>query len=97
MGKNYSPELKAKIVMELLKEEKMLSQIESEYGIHHSVITRWKSIVLQNLPKLFTDEGQKQRNTEICYENKIQQLYTQIGKLSTQLEWLKKKSGVFHE
>lgn len=97
MGKNYTPEFKAKIVMELLKEEKTLSQIESENGIHHSVITRWKTIVMESMPKLFSDEGQKQRNIVNAYENKIQQLYTQIGKLSTQQEWLKKKSGVIFD
>jgi putative transposase len=32
--KQYSPEFKSKVVLEILKEEKTLSQISSEYGVH---------------------------------------------------------------
>jgi len=38
--KQYPAELKAKIVLEILKEEKSIAQIASEYGIHPSVLNR---------------------------------------------------------
>ena len=44
--KQYSPEQKVQIVLELLKEEKSLSQLASEHGIHHSQILRWKKQAL---------------------------------------------------
>ena len=40
--KHYSVDQKVQIVLELLKEEKTLSQLAAAYGIHHSQITRWK-------------------------------------------------------
>jgi len=40
--KQYSPEFKSKIVLEILKEEKTLSQISSEYGIHTTQLKNWK-------------------------------------------------------
>jgi transposase-like protein len=34
--KHYTAEFKAKVVMEILKGEKMVSQLSAEYGIHSS-------------------------------------------------------------
>jgi len=42
MPKNqYSLEEKLKIVIEALKEERLITDIASEYGVHHSVIHRF--------------------------------------------------------
>jgi transposase-like protein len=40
--KQYSPEFKSKIVLEILKEEKTLSQLSSEYGVHTTQLKNWK-------------------------------------------------------
>jgi len=53
--KQYPAELKAKIVLEILKEEKSIAQIASEYGIHPSVLNRWRNTAVEKLPYLFTD------------------------------------------
>ncbi|PHJ39941.1 hypothetical protein P378_00025 [Desulforamulus profundi] len=42
MRKSYSGEFKAKVVLEILKEEKTISQIASEYGIHPNQLLKWK-------------------------------------------------------
>lgn len=90
--KQYSPEFKSKIVLEILKEEKTLSQLSSEYGVHTTQLKNWKKEALENLPQLFD-----KRNIEAMkkdYEKQIQDLYAEIGRLTTQLSWLKKKSGI---
>jgi len=94
MKKTYTPELKAKILLEILKEEKTLSQISSEYGLHPTQLNRWKTIGLQNLPKLFTDEVKAIEEARLARERKENELYNEIGRLTTQLNWLKKKSGL---
>jgi transposase len=91
--KHYSPEEKARIVLELLKEEKSLSQLASEYGIHHSQITRWKKQALDSFPTIFASDN-KTHDLKMAYERKIETLYQEIGHLTTQLNWLKKKSGM---
>jgi len=48
--KNYTPEFKSKIVLEILKEEKTLSQISSEYGVHTTQIKNWKKEALKIYP-----------------------------------------------
>ncbi len=93
--KQYSPEFKSKVVLEILKEEKTLSQISSEYGVHTTQLKNWKKEALENLPQLF-----ERRNIEAIkknYEKQIQELYAEIGRLTAQLSWLKKKSGIQHD
>lgn len=89
--KRHLPELKAKAVLELLKEEKSLSELASDYGIHSSLLTRWRAVVIQDLPKLFVEPRRKESNE---HEELVKELYERIGLLSTQLEWMKKKSGL---
>ncbi|MEW8959589.1 MAG: IS3 family transposase [Moorella sp. (in: firmicutes)] len=89
--KQYPAEIKAKIVLEILKEEKSISQIASEYGIHPSVLNRWKNTAVEKLPSLFTDETKSIENMKSEYEKKIQDLYAEVGRLTTELTWLKKR------
>jgi transposase-like protein len=88
--KNHSPTLKAQIVLELLREEKSISQLSSEYGIHPTQLNRWRKHAIENLSQLY-ERDDKQKKAEAEYEAKIEQLYTEIGRLSTQITWLKKK------
>jgi transposase len=94
MKKRYTAKQKAQIVLEILKEERTVTQIASEYGIHPNQLYKWKSQALENLSSLFEDErkGEKARQAE--HERQLKELYAEIGKLSTQLTWLKKKSGI---
>ncbi|MDQ0285555.1 transposase-like protein [Desulfofundulus luciae] len=92
--KQYPAEIKAKIVLEILKEEKSIAQIASEYGIHPSVLNRWKNTAVEKLPSLFTDETKNIENMKSEYEKKIQDLCAEVGRLTTELTWLKKKSGL---
>lgn len=91
MKKRYTPTIKAKIVTELLKEEKTLAQLSSEFGVSTKQLTRWKNHALAELPRLF--ETKSDQNQE-KYETKINELYAEIGRLTTQVNWLKKKSGL---
>jgi len=92
--KRYPAELKAKIVLEIIKEEKTISQVSSEHGIHPTQLNRWKNQVLEDLPKLFSDERNALEVVSAGYEKQIQELYAEVGRLTTQLNWLKKKSGI---
>jgi putative transposase len=91
MRKRYTAAIKAKIVIELLKEEKTLSQLASEYEVSTKQLTRWKNQALAEMPRLFERNADK---TKESYETKINELYAEIGRLTTQVNWLKKKSGL---
>lgn len=92
MKKSYSPAFKAQIVRELLKEEKSVTQLAAEHGLHPNQLYRWREIALAGLPSLFAREtAQEQAAKETAHEQHLQELYAEIGKLTTQLTWLKKK------
>ena len=54
----YSAKFKAQIVQEMLREEKTISQIAAEHGIHPNQLGRWKAIVLAEMPSLFERRDQ---------------------------------------
>ena len=92
MRKRYTAVFKAQVVLELLKEERSVSQISSEYGVHPNQLYQWKAQALKNLPRLFDDEQPKAQQSQT--EQKLNELYAEIGRLTTQVNWLKKKSGL---
>jgi transposase-like protein len=93
MKKQYTPEFKAQVVKEILKEEKTMNQIAAEYGVHPVQLSQWKKVALENMSSLFVDE-RKAVKEQKAQEQKIERLYAKVGQLTTQLEWLKKKSGI---
>lgn len=92
--RKFSPEEKARLVLEILKEEKTVSQLAAEEGIHTNVLGRWKLEAVQNLSQLFVDDRKGITKMKQDYEQQIDELYGEVGRLTTQLSWLKKKSGL---
>ncbi len=94
--KNYTAEFKAKVVRESLREEKSLSQIASAYATHVNVISRWRDQALSALPGIFDERSaQEQATKEGTWEKEREGLDAEIGKLTTQLTWIKKKARLF--
>lgn len=96
MRKHYSATQKAQVVQELLKEQKTFSQIAAEYGVHPNQLYRWRDIALAGLSSLFSDQAVQDRAaTEAAHAQQLEELYAEIGRLTTQVTWLKKKGGSF--
>jgi putative transposase len=93
MRKKYSSAFKAKIVVEALRETKTVSQIACENGLHPNLVTNWKQAAINTLPSVF-DRQSASLEKEAAQEQKISELYQEIGRLTTQVNWLKKKSGL---
>ena len=91
--RKFTPQEKSKIVLEVLGEEKTLSQISSEYQIHPNVISRWKAEFMANADKVFSKEADEVEKIKRAYEQEKDELLRQIGQLSYEVSWLKKKSG----
>ena len=93
MRKHYTSAFKAKVVQELLKEEKTLAQLASEYEVHPTQLKTWRAIALEGMPSLF----ERQDSTielKAAHEEQLTELYAEIGKLTTQVTWLKKKCQI---
>jgi transposase len=93
MKKSYTSAFKTQVVLELLKDEKSLNQLASEYSVHPNVIREWKAVALKGFPALF-ERRDTLADATTLHEQQLQDLYAQIGRLTTQLAWIKKKSGL---
>jgi transposase-like protein len=90
MRKRYSPDFKARIVLEMIKEQKSVAELASEHGIHPKMLHRWRTQAVDNLAQVFSEKDNV-ADVKAEYERKIEELYKEIGRLTTQLAWLGKK------
>lgn len=92
--KRYGATLKAKIVLEALKNEKTLAELGSEHKIHPKNIQLWKRQFLANVEVVFDKEVILKEYKEALKQEaeKTDELHRQIGELTAQLNWAKKKS-----
>ena len=88
--KRRSPQFKFKVALEAAKGTKTLSELSSEYEVHSTQISEWKSQLLKDGASIFsTTTARQQRDQEALQA----ELYEQIGRLKMELEWLKKKAA----
>jgi putative transposase len=101
MRKQYTVEFKAQVVREVLREEKTIGQVASAlrsgyqrvWG-HASQVSQWRDKVLAGMPELLSRKGEEKRAaTDAAHDKQVHELYAEIGKLTTQVTWLKKKAG----
>ena len=88
--KRYTPEQKVKIVLEILREEKTLSEIAAKYEVHPNQLSRWKAVFINNAASVFTKEVDEAEKVRQSYEKEKDELLRQIGQLSYEVTWLKK-------
>ena len=92
--KHHTAAFKAQVVQQVLREDKTLAQIAAEHGVHPNQISQWKATALQGLPTIFERGESAQAAEKAAHDKQTEKLYEQIGRLTTQLAWIKKKSGL---
>jgi len=90
--KSYPPAFKAKIGLEALKGEKTINEIGQEHGVHPAQVGQWKRAIQEQAQSLF--EGNKRGPQVAAAHQEPEKLFSEIGKLKMELDWLKKKSGI---
>jgi transposase-like protein len=86
--RTFDSALKAKVALAAIRGEKTSAQISSEFGVHSSLIAKWKKRVLDGLPRLFQDTDPRSDNQD---SQQVGALYEEIGRLKVELDFLKKK------
>jgi transposase-like protein len=89
--KRYSAAFKAKVALEAAKEIKTLTELASQFGVHSVQISKWKKQLLDNIADVFS-EPKKDTDTP----KKFDELYRQIGEVTVERDWLKKKLNLFN-
>ena len=89
--KQHTGAFKSQVAIAAIRGEKTISELASEYGVHPTVINRWKKQVLELLPQALSKRAEGKGGEQ---EELISRLYQEIGQLKVELDWLKKKSGL---
>lgn len=87
--KNYPAAFKAKVALAALREDTPVSELASTYGVHATVIHRWKKETLASMKAGFSG---KRKKAEQDQETHIHELHAKIGQLTVERDFLSRAS-----
>ena len=85
--KKYTPEFKAQVAIEALKEQSTLADLARKYEVSSTMISHWKADLVENAGAAFGRQGKSEEGVE-----KNQKLHAKIGKLEVMLDFAKRTS-----
>jgi len=80
---------KKKVALEALREDKTLSQLASQHGLHPIQVGKWKKELIEGAESLF--EGKRSRKQDDSTDREA--LEKKVGQLTMENDFLKKKLG----
>lgn len=92
--RQHRPEFKFKVALEAAKETKTIAQLAAQFGLHPNQISTWKKQLLTEGTRVF--QQAKVNHHQQAQTKHEAELYEQIGRLKMELDWLGKKSALFH-
>ncbi len=88
---NFNGQFKAKVALEAVRGSRTVNEIAQEFGVHPTQVGLWKKELQERAASLFdARRGPKPVDQSASPER----LYSEIGRLKMELDWLKKKSGI---
>ena len=91
MRKSFTAEFKGKVALEAFKEEKTISQMSSEYGVHSNQISKWKQELVEKASNIF---GKVVTDRSVHQQKITDNLHRIIGEIKVENDWLKKKLDI---
>ena len=88
--KRHSAEFKAQVALEAAKGIKTLNELASQYEVHAVQISQWKKQLLENVAGVFSTQKKN-----VNHAKKFDEIYRQIGEVTVERDWLKKKLNLF--
>ncbi len=88
MRTHFESAVKAEVVLTLLKEEKSIHELCQEYGVHANQVHQWRRTFLEKAATFF-DKDTQGADLQKKHDKEIARLYEEVGRLTTQLSWLK--------
>lgn len=88
--KSYPAKLKSQVALAAIREEAPISELSSKYGVHATVIQRWKKEALAAVEAGFSE---KLENREREHGAEIKELHAKIGQLTVERDFLAEASS----
>ena len=89
--KVFGGEFKAKVALEAIRGIKTANEMAQEFGVHPTQVGQLKRELQEQAAGLFEV---KRVARPVDQSASPDRLYSEIGRLKMELDWLKKKSGV---
>ncbi len=89
--KVFNGEFKAKVALEAIRGVNTVNEIAQEFGVHPTQVGLWKKELQEQAGSLFEA---KRGPRPVDPSASPERLYSEIGRLKMELDWLKKKSGI---
>ena len=83
--KNHSPEFKAKVALEAIREEMTLAESSKKYGLHPTQIGTWKRAAIENMATAFTRRGAAPERVSAA---DVDKLHSKIDQLVVERDFL---------
>jgi len=77
-------------VLELIREERTVSEVAAEYDVHPTQLQRWKAEALKKLPQLFAKDSNEVEKLKKKHDKEKDELTSKSVQLSVEANWLKK-------
>lgn len=90
--KSHPASLKAQVALAAVRGDKTVNELAGLHGVHPTMIHTWKKHLVSNAEELFQSGA---KTSAVDHDALEAQLYEQIGRLKTELDWLKKKAASF--
>jgi putative transposase len=89
--RKFTAEFKSKVAAAALQERATLSELSKRYEVHPNLITQWKKSLIDNGFKVFKEPHPEKDERDKLIES----LYKEIGSLTMDVNFLKKKLGPY--
>ncbi len=86
--RSFGASFEAKVALSAVRGVKTASELASEFGVHPTMIAKWKKLLLDGAAEIFSRNGSSRADD---FRQREAELYQQIGKLQMELQWLKKR------
>ena len=89
--KVFTSEFKAKVALEAIRGLKTVNEIAQDAGAHPTQVSQWKKELQAQASQVFST---KRGPEPIDPSASAERLYSEIGRLKMEIDWIKKKSGI---
>ena len=83
--KNHSPEFRARVALEAIRDEMTLAELSKKYGVHPTQIGIWKRAAIENMATAFTRRGSAPAQVSAT---EVDKLHSKIGQLVVERDFL---------